>query len=103
MVRHSQNMTEDWRQDNEDAVDTLLAQETARGVFASKNPALAYYVDGDVKGVGINNALVQESESYNVVVAPATARPGRFISIWVTRDDRGIRSAIAKLKGGGAA
>lgn len=75
-------------------IEGLLLTWTNAGVFETRDAATAFYVNADVKGEGINNAVVRDAEKLNVQVGIATRRSARIITIEISRDQRAIESFI---------
>lgn len=96
--RRTQNMTQDFRQDDEDAIESYLGGWADRGVFATKSWEDAFYVNTDPLGSGINNPVEQRAQRYHVVIGLAYAEPARFIFVDFTRDERGVVSYILGQK-----
>jgi len=95
LQRHrTQNNTQGRRYTIEDALTAELLKWTARGCFATTKAFEAFYVDADPKGESLNNPAVQDAQQLKVLVAIATARPGRFVELLFTRDARATESWI---------
>jgi len=73
-----------------------LSMWTANEVFETKDTNDAFYVNADVPGEGINNAVARDNEEFNVLEGIMTARASRFVKILFTRDSQGTRSRIQK-------
>lgn len=93
-ARHKNN-NEDLRTVLLRTVRSFLLVQTANGAFASKNPDLAFQIDTDIPGTGINNASVRKQKKVFVKVGLATAEPGEFIIILVSKDTRALQEAGA--------
>lgn len=93
-ARHKNN-NEDLRTSLLRTTRSFLLVQTANGAFASKNPDLAFQIDTDIPGTGINNAAVQAQKKVFVKVGLATAEPGEFIIILVSKDTRALQEAGA--------
>ena len=76
-------------------IKTYMTNWVRRNALINSNVEDCFYVNTDPKGVGINNALVQEREEYKVLLAVATARSRRFIEVMFTRDQRAVEAALA--------
>jgi hypothetical protein len=90
----TQTMSEDWRRQIKRTFDTELIKWTQAGVFASLNAQDAFYTNADVKGENLNNPLVQNNETFKILVALAVGEAGRFMEIWFTKDQRAVESFI---------
>jgi hypothetical protein len=95
-LHRTQNNTESRRRSVKEAIEADLLGYCQRGCFASKDPAEAYYVNTDPEGESINNPVVQDNQEVYVIVAVATARPGRFVYLIYTRDSRAIESYLQR-------
>jgi phage tail sheath protein FI len=91
-VRH-QNNTAELRGKVERTVRGYLLDWTDNGAFASTDPDQAFFVDGDVDGIGINNARVRAQNKLYVRVGIATAKPGEYVIILVSQDTRALNEA----------
>jgi hypothetical protein len=95
LQRHrTQNNTPIRRRTVKEAFEGELLKWTGRNAFASTNAAEAFYVHTDPDGVGLNNPAVQDEQRFRILVGVATARPGRFIELMFTRDNRAVESWI---------
>jgi phage tail sheath protein FI len=65
------------------------------GAFASQDPDLAFIVDADVPGVGINNARAQAQNKVYVKWGVATAKPATWVIHLVSQDTRAMQEAAA--------
>lgn len=93
-IHRVQGNSQDSRQAlHNDFVAILLPWVTA-GVFETKNADDAFYVNTDIPGTSINNAVVRESQQLNAQVGVATRRSARIINIFITRDQRAVQSYI---------
>jgi len=100
LQRHrTQGNTEQRRRDIRDVFEASLMGWTERGAFASKDVSEAFYVNTDPEGEGLNNALVQASQTLRVLVGVATSDPARFIDLMFTKDKRAVESYIQQKLG----
>lgn len=97
-TRRTQNNTVEFRMTDQDVITGYMMGWTVKGAFATKKVSEAFYVNTDPQGLGINNAQEQADQNYHIIVAPATARPARFVGIQFTRDTRAIESFIQRQK-----
>lgn len=93
-ARHKNN-DEDLRTVLLRTVRSFLLVQTSNGAFASKNPDLAFQIDTDIPGTGINNASVRAQKKVFIKVGLATSQPGEFIIILVSKDTRALQEAGA--------
>lgn len=93
-TRRTQGNTETERRAVQRAFEAELLIWTQNEVFETTDARTAFYVNADVKGVNLNNALVRENEEFKVLVAIATGRAMRFMKIMITRDQRAVESYI---------
>lgn len=91
-VRHRSN-TPRLRRSMERSVRGPLLELTKNGAFASDDPALAFTVDADIPGRGINNPTVQKQKKVFIKVGVATADPAKFIVILVSKDTQALDAA----------
>ena len=95
LAKHrTQGNSEERRRTIQAAFEGELLVWTERGAFASKDASEAFYVNADPQGEGLNNALVQNEQKFRILVAVATAQPGRFQELLFTRDTRAVESYI---------
>jgi hypothetical protein len=90
----TQTMSDEWRRQIKRTFETELVKWTQAGVFASLTAADAFYVNADPKGENLNNPLVQNEETFKILVAIAVGEAGRFMEIWFTKDNRAVESFI---------
>jgi len=95
-TRRGQGMSEESRWLDKWAIEAYLLSWCSLGVFASRSPAEAFYVNTDPAGEGINNPLEQQAQNYHVVLGLALKEPARFQDIGFTRDQRAVNSYIMK-------
>jgi len=95
LQRHrGQNNTPERRRTIGEAFEAELAQWLGKGIYASDTASEAFYVNTDPEGESLNNPLVQDEMRMRILVGVATARPGRFIQLMFTRDNRAVESWI---------
>lgn len=95
LQRHrAQSNTEERRRTIQEAFEAELVKWTGKGAFASRKASEAFYVNADPEGESLNNPAVQDEQRLRVLVGLATARPGRFIDLMFTRDNRAVESWI---------
>jgi hypothetical protein len=95
LQRHrTQNNTPERRRTIKQAFEGEMLKWTSRKAFASQNASEAFYVHTDPEGLGLNNPAVQDEQRLRILVGVATARPGRFIELLITRDNRAVESWI---------
>jgi phage tail sheath protein FI len=91
-ARHKNN-TETLRGTIERTVRAFLLEQTKNGAFASRDPAQAFLLDGDIPGKGINNAVARAQNKVFVRIGLATAKPAEFVVILVSQDTRALQEA----------
>ncbi|HUW10069.1 MAG TPA: hypothetical protein VM537_10090 [Anaerolineae bacterium] len=95
LQRHrGQNNTPARRRTIGEAFESELSKWLGKGVYASDSAAEAFYVNTDPEGESLNNPQVQDEMRMRILVGVATARPGRFIQLMFTRDNRAVESYI---------
>lgn len=96
-VERTQGNNEDSRRRQALALEGYMIKWCVKGAFASRNASLAFYVNTDPEGLTLNNALEQEAQRLNWLIGIATAQPGRFVEVGITRDQRAVMVLIQKL------
>ncbi len=91
-VRHKNN-TETLRATLDRTTKGFLRAQTSNGAFASTNPALAFLVDTDIPGTGINNASVRAQGKLFQRIGLATAKPAEHVIFLVSQDTRALQEA----------
>ena len=87
------------REVDEAEISDYLDGWVDRDVFVSRNPDECYYVNTDPRGNSINSPSEQAAHKYNVQVGLATAEPGRFVDLMITRDQRYTRARLKLAEG----
>lgn len=95
LQRHrGQNNTPERRRTIGEAFEAELAKWLGKDVYASNTASEAFYVNTDPEGESLNNPQVQDEMRMRILVGVATARPGRFVQLMFTRDNRAVESWI---------
>lgn len=95
LQRHrTQNNTPNMRRTVKEAFEAELVVWMGRKAFASENPSEAFYVNTDPEGESLNNPAVQDEMRFRALIGMATTRPGRFMELVFTRDNRAVESWI---------
>jgi phage tail sheath protein FI len=93
-ARHSNN-TAALRSSLEKTVTGELLSWCENGAFASGVPSLAFMVDADIPGVGLNNARVRAQNKVYVRIGVATAKPADYVIILMSQDTRAFEESLA--------
>jgi len=93
-ARHSNN-TPALRSSLEKTVKGELLTWCEAGAFASGDPALAFMVDADIPGTGLNNARIRAQNKVYVRVGVATAKPADYVIILVSQDTRAYTDSLS--------
>ena len=72
----------------------FLLQQMGLNAFASQDPASAFYLDFDVAGIGLNNAVVQYARQLKARIGLAFSTPAEFVWIDFSADLRAIEAAL---------
>ena len=91
-VRHRPNKPR-LRRDMEKSLRGPLLELTKNGAFASEDPDLAFTLDADPAGRGINNPTVQKQKKVFIKVGLATADPAKFIILLISKDTQALDAA----------
>jgi hypothetical protein len=93
-IHRAQNNTETRRRNVKTDIEAELLQHMEMDAFISRDASEAFYVNTDPDGTGLNNPVVQDDETFKILVAVATARAARLIQLFFTRDARAVESWI---------
>jgi hypothetical protein len=91
-MRHRNN-NEELRAKADRLARDFLDTQTKNGAFRSKKPSLAYSVDSDIPGLGINSVGVQFAGQFNQRIGLATNKPTDFIILSISQDTRAFTQA----------
>jgi hypothetical protein len=88
--------TPEARLDDQKRISSYFEAWAENQVFDSPAPGEGYYVDTDVPGEGLNNAVIRQQKRYQVAIGVNTAPARRIIDLLFSRDTHGTNVSILR-------